>query len=290
MYDAENKRFLAKDPYWNPGNMIYGDNPGAHPLPDLDAILQSGNSYTYCLNDPVNNVDPLGTVAVMVAYAIKKQGGTVTYNSTQRKVTVKYNGKTVYYYLDSEKVILGKLIVDSFRLARDLELTKLETENLRGDRFIHQATDEFDTEIDAVLAFAIRYNPLSVQQNIEWGANIYKKANGKYIFDDVVPGDSKSVTIPGFTNISGKTGVADVHTHGRTADYKEYFSGFPLYDNGDAKDNERKRCDGYLVTPNGVLKKLTYAKFIELNSASPDRLHIYDTDPEVTVLATGLPH
>jgi len=60
MYDAENKRFLAKDPYWNPGNMIYGDNPGAHPLPDLDAIMQSGNGYVYCLNDPVNNTDPLG--------------------------------------------------------------------------------------------------------------------------------------------------------------------------------------------------------------------------------------
>ena len=53
-YDASTGRFISEDSYWNPSNMIYGDNPDAErPIPDMDAIMQSVNLYVYCINNPV---------------------------------------------------------------------------------------------------------------------------------------------------------------------------------------------------------------------------------------------
>jgi len=63
MYDAENRRFMSVDPYWNPFNMIFGSEPEtAHNrlVPDILAIRQSGNLYAYVMNSPLNFVDPLG--------------------------------------------------------------------------------------------------------------------------------------------------------------------------------------------------------------------------------------
>ena len=69
-YQPETGRFLAEDTYWNVGNMIYGsdpvrwndrpDNPN-DPLglnsytykPETTAIMQSGNLYVYCINNPL---------------------------------------------------------------------------------------------------------------------------------------------------------------------------------------------------------------------------------------------
>ena len=60
-YDASTGRFISEDSYWNPSNMIYGDNPDAErPSPNMDAIMQSVNLYVYCINNPVMFIDPLG--------------------------------------------------------------------------------------------------------------------------------------------------------------------------------------------------------------------------------------
>ena len=59
-------KFTQEGPYWNLGNMIYGDQQfeeGEVKIPDYHAIVQSANVYVYCANDSVNGVDPTGMVA-----------------------------------------------------------------------------------------------------------------------------------------------------------------------------------------------------------------------------------
>lgn len=48
--------------------MIFGDNAGDNPLPSISAIMQSGNLYGYCMNDPVNFVDSNGRWKADVHY------------------------------------------------------------------------------------------------------------------------------------------------------------------------------------------------------------------------------
>ena len=61
-YDPVTGRFLTEDTYWNIENMIYGDCENNN-IPDIDAIIQSGNLYVYCLNNPINLVDSYGLFA-----------------------------------------------------------------------------------------------------------------------------------------------------------------------------------------------------------------------------------
>jgi len=70
-------RFLAEDSHWYPSNNIYGDNPvkinqRQDPLglntytlvPDITAIMQSGNLYNYCMNNPIMYVDSSGEFVI----------------------------------------------------------------------------------------------------------------------------------------------------------------------------------------------------------------------------------
>jgi hypothetical protein len=59
MYDAQDRRFMAKDPHWNPANIIYGDNPSSDkPVPSIVAIKQASNLYAFCTNNPIIYADP----------------------------------------------------------------------------------------------------------------------------------------------------------------------------------------------------------------------------------------
>ncbi len=58
-YDPSIGRFTQEDPYWNPGNMIYGDSEIITFL-HMNPYHKSANLYVYCASDPVNGADPSG--------------------------------------------------------------------------------------------------------------------------------------------------------------------------------------------------------------------------------------
>ena len=66
-YNPRTGRFTQVDPHWNPGNIAYGDSPVemSHgvPMPNVHAVMQSGNLYVYCMNNPVRWVDSSGLFA-----------------------------------------------------------------------------------------------------------------------------------------------------------------------------------------------------------------------------------
>lgn len=82
-YTPGTGRFTQADTHWNPGNMIYGDDPqkwneyrgeddplGLHTYtykPDVTAVTQAGNLYGYGNNNPTAFADPDGEVVLSVA-------------------------------------------------------------------------------------------------------------------------------------------------------------------------------------------------------------------------------
>ena len=82
-YQPLTGRFTTEDTHWNVDNMIYGNNPvkwnerepdekdptGLNTYtykPDIHAIMQSGNLYGYCMNNPLMYVDSNGNWVVAV--------------------------------------------------------------------------------------------------------------------------------------------------------------------------------------------------------------------------------
>ncbi len=72
-------RFTQEDTHWDPGNMVYGDDPlGIHTYtykPAPTAVAQAGNLYVYGLNNPALLVDLDGESATVIAASI---GGAIT--------------------------------------------------------------------------------------------------------------------------------------------------------------------------------------------------------------------
>ena len=75
-YDPTIGRFTQQDTHWSPANAIYGDNPrkinerqdalGLNTYayaPEITAIMQSGNLYVYCVNNPILYTDSTGEEA-----------------------------------------------------------------------------------------------------------------------------------------------------------------------------------------------------------------------------------
>ena len=80
-YQPQVGRFISEDIHWNPENMIFGDEKGS--LPSLEAILQSGNLYSYTINNPLNFIDPDGALIIKIAV-----GGFLFFVTISKKTAV----------------------------------------------------------------------------------------------------------------------------------------------------------------------------------------------------------
>ena len=85
-YDPAFGRFISEDTHWNTDNMIYGDNPvkineRENPYnpnnsvtfaysPNINAVLQSGNGYNYCMNAPLYYVDFNGKFVISISSSL----------------------------------------------------------------------------------------------------------------------------------------------------------------------------------------------------------------------------
>ena len=136
-------------------------------------------------------VDPNGLVAVMVQYAIEKNGGSFEYDAQYNTAFVSYNGTSNYFIYSEYESINGHLIIDSEDLARMFGLTDkniLKSEYIIGDRFIHMTDDKFRNADDAALGFGLTWNAESINANKEYGAAIYKNKDGSFSFGMVFVG------------------------------------------------------------------------------------------------------
>ena len=82
-YDPSIGRFTQQDTHWNTANMIYGDSPNkineredalglkAYTYtPSIGSIMQSGNLYVYCVNNPIKYADSTGNFFNTITGAI----------------------------------------------------------------------------------------------------------------------------------------------------------------------------------------------------------------------------
>jgi RHS repeat-associated protein len=63
VYSPNNSRFISEDTHWNPGNMIFGDEPYNRVIPSISAIRQGMNLYSYCMGNPLLYIDRDGCAA-----------------------------------------------------------------------------------------------------------------------------------------------------------------------------------------------------------------------------------
>ena len=87
-YNPAIGRFVTADTHWNSGNVIYGDSPikineGKDSLglniylPDMNAIMQSGNLYAYGLNNPIMFRDPSGEIVITTTVLLIAAGAVI---------------------------------------------------------------------------------------------------------------------------------------------------------------------------------------------------------------------
>ena len=91
-YDPTIGRFTQEDTHWNTANMIYGDNPQKineredalglktySYAPQILSVMQAGNLYVYCVNNPLLYVDNGGQfISTLIGAVTGAIGGGIT--------------------------------------------------------------------------------------------------------------------------------------------------------------------------------------------------------------------
>jgi hypothetical protein len=177
---------------------------------------------------------------VLLRYIVEKNNGTMS--TTPRRSPTKFDvtiGNTTMTYRNLS-FIEGHPVICNRILMADFGLTKNQSTHREGDKF--------QSEWDAAKAFGLAYNPESIIDNREIGANIYSSSDS-FTFRQIRWGTANSVSIA-WRNILYGTRIATVHTHGA---YDANFNSDCF--SRDDRDNARSRgVNSYVVTPLGELR------------------------------------
>ena len=221
----------------------------------------------------MSRIDPIGLVDVLLQYIVAKNKGTMTglmsgegCSPVKDGVEITINGVTKMYTIGEKdslaKRINGHIVIDNEILINDFMLHYRES--------THQAGDSFLKMDDTALAWALKYNELSIGADREFFSYIYKDDEG-FKFTQMQVGDQHRVipTRPTDVNIQGM-----IHTHGA---YQANYVGEEF------STSDINSCYpdlyGYLSTPGGKLKKFDPFKYsipiLELFAVSTitDRLY-----------------
>ena len=111
-------------------------------------------------------------------------------------------------------------------------------------------TTRFARERDAAFDVLNRVNPLSVNENREYGGWVVANSDGSFSPTATVTGGPSSVTIPGSLIPAGTRPTASIHTHAAFD---------PRFDNEnfsptDLESDRSSNTNGYLATPGGQFK------------------------------------
>ncbi len=257
--------------------------------------------YDYILNDYQNNV----RAVIGQSGALEEVNGYYPYGGiTGAPATgvqpLKYGGKE----LDREN---GLDWLDSQARMYDFIIGRTPTMDPMSEKYYHLSPylwcagnplrfidltgkeygDHFRTANAAAKDFGKIYNALSIMDDRERGAIIYKVMKGKssyYTYTKPNIGTSHKVVIeatvsyPEFAKVEV---IADIHTHGAMSEgYNDNeFSGAKETPEGnlsstsnDIGKNNAEHIDGYLATPNGTLKKYNHKS------------------GEITIICTDMPY
>jgi hypothetical protein len=126
-----------------------------------------------------------GSQMVMLREIVEKNNGsigTVKYSQSGKVMSIEVkmpNARSVTYNAGWDfKIVNGKALIPSGRLMSDFGLT--------AEQVRHEAGDPFSRQEDAVMAFALMYHPVSMSEGQEYSANIDKRPDGSFTFDNIM--------------------------------------------------------------------------------------------------------
>jgi len=164
-YDGGVGRFVSEDTYWNTQNMIYGDYNGNKSIPDVAAIMQSGNLYGYCTGNPVKYVD----------YSGKKRTDT---NYTYNEFVYRYDSEGNYINIEHVKHSMIKSVFSNLDITLYTMPGKVVGFNRCPDALFNGETEKIE---DINNLFGRSRNNLSL-----YGYAVFSSINSVEIFDKKV--------------------------------------------------------------------------------------------------------
>ena len=231
-------------------------------------LLSAESKNYFVINDNVGNItsviDSQGNIINSYAYS---PFGELIVEQEQVKLNIGFNTKyedasgLIYYnnrYYDSD---LGRFISQDpifeeggVNLYNFVENDPINHWDILGNL----PGDSFNTIEEAARDFGLEYNDNSIQENVEYAANINRNADGTFSYTNPMVGNNESVIPP---NVEANT-KAQIHTHAAYSDMhdNEVFSNIDddkdgVGDRGDIPYSEYIGLPLYLTTPSGSLQE-----------------------------------